>query len=67
MNAADRKRWTAVHHAARAGHPGILRELIKHGADVNRLTKRRMTPLMVACKYGDNSAPCAEELCQVGP
>lgn len=38
--------------AAAAGHPFIVRLLIKHGANVNSTTRTNSTPLRAACYDG---------------
>jgi len=39
VNAADSYGYTALHYAARAGHVGVVRELLALGADVAQVTK----------------------------
>ena len=43
---------TALFSAAQAGFPGIVGQLVKHGADVNLLTNEATSPLCIAAKHG---------------
>ena len=42
----------ALFFAAQTGFPGILGQLVKHGADVNLLTNEATSPLCIAAKHG---------------
>jgi len=43
---------TALWCAAGAGHEDVVRTLVKHGADVNHVTRTNSTPLRAACFEG---------------
>ena len=49
-NARDPKQETALHIAAKALHPGIVRALVAHGADLDALDKDYLTPLQAVEK-----------------
>jgi ankyrin repeat protein len=44
--------WTPLLHAIHKNQPGSVRELLDHGADVNRADPDGTTPLMMAAGYG---------------
>jgi len=48
LEQADRAGFTALHHASSLGFVPIGRLLLKHGADANKLTKRKDTALTLA-------------------
>ena len=49
--------WTPLHYAARYGHGDIIELLIRHGADINALTSKKMsTALHLACATGNLTA-----------
>jgi ankyrin len=43
--------WQPLHTAARVGSPEAARTLLKHGAELDCLTKRKWTPVMLAVNY----------------
>jgi ankyrin repeat protein len=50
--------WTPLHHAVKGAHIGVVRELLKHGADVNALTQHQSTALHIAaCNGGAMATP----------
>lgn len=52
--------WTALHHAAMAGHKSAVQLLVKRGASVNAVTANGLTPLQVAVEHHNLS--CARIL-----
>ena len=52
VNARKYDGATALFFAAQAGFPGIVGQLVKHGADVNLLTNEATSPLCIAAKHG---------------
>jgi ankyrin repeat protein len=52
VNALDKRRWTPLHHAVRAGRPAMVRLLIESGADMERRDRRGCTPLLMAARVG---------------
>jgi len=54
LNAGASTKRPALHNAVENGHGLIVKELLKRGADVNKLHKEKeVTPLMIAGKTGD--------------
>jgi len=49
-NAADPNKETALHYAAKALHPGIVRALVAHGAKLDAQDKDGLTPLQAVEK-----------------
>lgn len=66
MNADNGDGWRAILSACDAASPECVRLLIKHGADVNVISKLNdgWTPLMKACRKGDVGS--ARELIAAG-
>ncbi|KAL0639007.1 hypothetical protein Q9L58_001888 [Maublancomyces gigas] len=49
----DRKRWTAMHHAAWSGCWGSIHLLLENGANIDKADHWCMTPLHYAVRKGD--------------
>eukprot|EP01132_Coremiostelium_polycephalum_P004694 gene4694-5862_t len=64
VNGKDSVGETALHYAARNGHDGIIRILIKHRANVNVLDKLEETPLHKAA--WKNQVEAIRALVEVG-
>ena len=47
----DNEGRTAIHYAAMSGNTDLVYSLLKDGADPNKLTKKKETPLHFAAKY----------------
>lgn len=47
-----RKKWTAMHEAARVGNVDILMLLLRYGSRVNQKDVSGVTPLAVAAEHG---------------
>ena len=47
-----RKKWTAMHEAAKVGHVDILMLLLRNGGRVNHRDVTGVTPLAVAAEHG---------------
>ncbi|MCJ1378973.1 hypothetical protein MMC17_002072 [Xylographa soralifera] len=52
VNAADKKRRTALHWAASIGQEATVKLLLDHGAKIGARTNRRQTPLHMAAEEG---------------
>merc|ERR1712129_375304 len=48
----DNKLWTALHKASRLANPGVMKQLVDAGADVNAVGKQGYTPLMLSAFKG---------------
>ena len=53
IEACDDIGWTALGAAVSHGHISVVKELINAGAEINRGTRRRVTPLMLAAARGN--------------
>lgn len=60
VNQKNRSTLTALHCAAMGGKPECVDVLLKFGANVDGVTQRGQTPLMLACKYGKEG--CVDRL-----
>ena len=56
INDRDEYGHTALHYAARLGHPDIIKYLIQLGAEPVAVNKDKETPLMLAVKAGQTQA-----------
>jgi ankyrin repeat protein len=54
--AVNRPNWTPLHYAASAGDVGILRILLARGAQINALSDKKLSPLMLAARDGQEAA-----------
>lgn len=54
--AVNKTGWTPLHYAATKGHVAIMRLLLEEHAFVDAESPNRTTPLMMAARYGDESA-----------
>ena len=52
LSARDAEGRSALHYAANCGKLAIVEVLTQSGANVNAITKKRLTPLMLASLYG---------------
>ena len=52
INFQTSKKWTCIHYVSKAGHSGLLQELITLGADYNSETQDDWTSLTLCSYYG---------------
>ncbi|XP_006818908.1 poly [ADP-ribose] polymerase tankyrase-like [Saccoglossus kowalevskii] len=67
IDRTDRATYTALHYAAENGHVDVVRALVKHGADVEKVLsagRNKMTPVMLAARKG--YLPTVKALIDVG-
>jgi superfamily II DNA or RNA helicase/ankyrin repeat protein len=66
INATDKNARTLLHRAARKKNLNLVEFLVQRGADMNLKDRNGDTPLMQACKYGNNSVELVEYLLENG-